>query len=373
MTSDDQPVPPAPDSPELEMAGVVHDVNQMLMVIIGRAEFLRRYGSPEDLVSNLETIEVAARDAAAMLERLGSGGGRRDHVGTADLASCVATAAGVIRPPTGSWTEGAWSLENAVPEGLSAALPPVIVREVLNNLFSNALAALPEGGRIVVEGAAEQERARLWVSDDGPGVTAEAATRIFAPGHTTSGEVGRGIGLAACRQVLAARDGGLELAASRRGGATFALDLPLAERSAPETVAEVTGLAVLVVDDEPAVREMLSDVCESWGCWVEVVGDGAAAEAACAAGLPDVVLVDLNLPDGSGADLAARLRQGESAPGVVVMTGLDRGEALVGLDEAAVDATAIKPLDLDALRRLLAEAAAAGRERRRAAAGEEMP
>jgi CheY-like chemotaxis protein len=377
MNRDERSTPPAPDSPELQTAGVVHDVNQMLMVIIGRAEYLRRYGRAEDLASGLETIEVAARDAAAMLRRLGTGGREGDDAAVADLAGCVAMTASVILPPAGAWAAagtpagpGVWVLENAVRPGLVAALPPVIVREVLNNLVLNALEALPGGGRIIAEADAAGPRLRLWISDDGPGVPADSAAHVFAPGRSTSGETGRGIGLAACRQVLAARGADLDLAPSRTGGATFLIDLPAATAGAgPGEPPDVAGLAVLVVDDEPAVRDMLSDVGEAWGCRVSAVADAAAAERACAAGRPDVVLIDLNLPDGSGVDLAARLRERAPAPGVVVMTGLDRGEALAGLDSAAVDGTALKPIDLDDLRRTLAAAGDLGRARRRTAAG----
>lgn len=379
MTRDDLPVRPAPKPSTLEIDGVVHDVNQMLMVIIVRAESLRRRGAPGDMSADLEAMETAARDAAAMLARLGSAGIGSDGE-VAEVRSCVATAAGVIRPPgERNWSSpdaapgpGVWALVNGVPGKLVADLPPHLVREVLNNLLLNALAVLPDGGRITVEAAAEDQRVHLWFSDDGPGVPPDLAPHVFAAGRTTSGEAGRGVGLAACRRILAARDASIELAPPRHGGATFVLDLPAAGRgeSSAEPPAElpgelqVSGVRVLVVDDERAVREMLTDVLREWACQVTAVADGAAARAAVAAGTVDVALVDQNLPDGPGAELAAHLRGQDPALGMVVMTGVDRAGTLAGLVGGPVDATALKPMDLDELRRLVAAAADLARSRR---------
>ncbi|MCP4573045.1 MAG: response regulator [bacterium] len=361
------------DSTELEIEGVVHDVNQMLMAIIGRSEYLQRFEAPEGMVADLASIETAARDAAAMLRRLVPAGRDDSDDFMAELRICAATVIGVIRPPGGaSWSPagtesgpGVWSFVNDVPAGLVADLPPVLVREVLNNLLLNALEVLPDGGCITVEAAGAGDRVQLWLSDDGPGVADDLAPRIFEAGQTTSGETGRGVGLAACRRILAARNAVLDLAAPRHGGATFVLDLPAAAAAGPQAPeASVTGVRVLVVDDEPAVRDMLTDVLREWSCRVTAVADGTAARESMAAGAFDAALVDLSLPDGAGDELAASLRERDPATGIVLMTGVDRAGALAGTGDGAVDATVLKPLDLDGLQRLLTAMADLARARR---------
>ncbi len=377
MTQDSADNPPRDDrdgaqgGTDLRTAGVMHDVNQMLMVIIGRAGYLRRYGSPETWAADLESIETAARDASAMLARLGGEG--PGGVGAADLRQCVTAAAGVIRPPGSvpwlgprdSDVPGVWSLDNRVPDDLLAALPAVTVREVLNNLLLNALAVMPDGGRVTVRGEESGARVIMRVQDTGPGVAPDMVDRVFDRGGTTSDEASRGVGLASCRQLLQEHGAAITLDAAAGEGACFVLDLP--EAKAVPTAARavpVRGLTVLVVDDEPAVREMLVDVLAQTDCRVRTVGDGGSVRSEFTAGTYDVALLDNNLPDTSGAALASWLRERDPALPIVVMTGVDREGELARLDPRHVDATAVKPIDLDGLHALLAEAAALGVRRR---------
>jgi CheY-like chemotaxis protein len=203
------------------------------------------------------------------------------------------------------------------------------------------------------------ERIRLAVADTGPGLPPAVRERVFDPGYTTSGEDGRGLGLAACCQLLAGRGGGLELApAGATGGATFVLDLPVGSAAPPspppvDRTAIPRGLHVLVVDDEIGVAEMLGDVLTAWDCRAELAGSATAARSAFAPDRFDAALVDWTLPGETGRELATWLRARDETLPIVLTTGLDREGELAGTVGRTVDFTLVKPLELDELRRIL--------------------
>ncbi len=374
---------PSPDGDrDLAVAGVAHDVNQMLTVIAGRVEVLRLRGrlAAEDL----DAIALAARDAAAMLRRLGPAVPADPRTGqTADVAACVTAATLVHRPPDGArWADAAtapdalWTLAADVPPGLAAALPEQLLREVLGNLVANAVEAMGEGGRLTVVASAAGARVRLTVGDTGPGLAPGDRDRIFAAGWTTHAGAGRGVGLAASRQLLAAWGAELAAAEPGGGGAVFVLDLPAAAPVAranggPDARTPVLAGPVLVVDDEPGVRQVLLDLLGARGLAVTVAADAAAAAAAWADADFAVALVDYTLPGVSGLELARRLRAVRPAAALVLMTGVDRRSELPPDADAVCDAVTTKPLDFSGLPALLAAAVARAAGRGGAGAHEE--
>lgn len=368
------PLPGEPSTDrDLAAAGVIHDVNQMLAVITGRAELLLRR-EPEHR-AHLEAILLAAADAAAMLGRLAhDAAGLPRAEGAADIAHAVESAALLVIPPDGAWAAGSpphggWALELGLEARLTAAVPASVLREVLVNLLTNAMAVLPRGGRVRIEARRDGDRCVLSVADSGPGLTVADPESVFAAGFTTSGAPGRGIGLAACRQLLAAH--GASLSAARAGGpgAVFTIVAPAGQApAAGDRPAAAAGAApaatmeVVVVDDEPAVREMLADVLAELGCTVTCHRDGPGALAAGAPGTAALALVDRRLPGPDGPAVTASLRA--RAPGLVValMTGWDRDEVATGTGGA--DFVLRKPIALATLQDLLIKADALWRERR---------
>jgi CheY-like chemotaxis protein len=362
---------------------VAHDVNQMLAVIIGRAELLLR--RTPDGHPHLEAILLAARDAGFMLGRLDGGRAGQASAGVTPvtgLLRVVNQAALLVLPPDGSWcgsspAAGRWTLDNRVEPAAGLAVPDSVLREVLANLLLNALGVMPNGGHIVVDSVQRDANLCLRVSDSGPGLSDDGAARVFEAGFTTSGGAGRGIGLAACRQLLEAHGG--TLTAQPRGGpgAIFMITAPALAVVAPGTIpadsvdARAYGagsgfkdLAVVVIDDEAAVREMLADVLGELGCRVVCHRDGASALAAGAPGDAAVALVDRRLPGMDGVELAGRLRERRAALAVVMMTGWNREETPP--PPAVADFTAHKPLGIDVLQDLLTRASVLYEGRRRA-------
>ena len=158
--------------------------------------------------------------------------------------------------------------------------------------------------------------------------------------------------------------------------AAFGLELPAAETRVPTATTRDEALApgvesgaVVVVDDDVAMREMMNDVLQALGQQVTVLPDATAALAVCDAGTWQVAFVDVKLPDRSGRDLAEQLRRRDPALAVVLVSGWG-----TDIDEAAtdpsVDLTARKPLSLSTITRLLESGQRLNRRRRGATAPE---
>ena len=367
------------DDETLARSAVVHDVNQMLAVITGRAELMLHRGGEDLRREDLETIALAATDAAAMLQRLtGARAGAFEPNPICSLAGEARNAGLLVRPADGKpWADpGRESsaagrvLDIRVANDLWAALPAQVVREVLANLYLNALEAMPDRGGLILVGERRGDRVIIEVADEGPGLGPAAAEHIFEPGTSGHDQPGRGLGLPGCRQLLTGFGAGLDLVASDRPGAVFRMDLPAAEpaiqgASPVDPLSPGVGTAVLVVDDEPGVRGMLIDLLGEMGCQASAARNASGALDAFAPGRYEVVLLDQSLPDGTGRELAARLRVMDPFVSIVLMTGLDRASELETTETDHVDMTSVKPLTWDTIGRLVDQGAALHERRRK--------
>lgn len=358
-------------------AGAVHDINQMLGVITGRAELLMHREAAGPFQEDLQAIALAAHDAAAMLRRYHRGiphEARDGQEAAVNLHSAAEAVALLIRPAAGRrWTEPAdgptetgWVFERDVPQHLFTSVPGQVVREVLSNLLVNALEVLPDGGHILLDAMADPERVILTVADDGPGLDKETARRIFEPGFTTHEGEFRGIGLAGSRQLLKCFDGRLNISPHRGPGAMFMLDLPRVqpppEKDTPKEPIggdrlQVAGLRVLVVDDEPSVRDMLGDVLAELKCEVACAGNAAKAIEIFKPGGFDLAIIDQTLPGATGLNLASDLRERDARLVVALISGWGQEEVLAGADPAVVDMVATKPLEWKRITEILDKAA----------------
>lgn len=346
-----------PPEEALAVAGVVHDVNQMLAVITGRAGLLLKRAEDAELARHLQAILLASGDAATMLKRLSGGQTAGVAAQGRTLLREVAEQARLLVWPA---DDQAWPWQNDIGEQLSTSVPPQVLREVLANLLLNALEVMPDGGRMTLSAEEGPDgRVLLRVSDSGPGLPNGDPEQIFGLGFSASGKKGRGVGLAGCRQLLQGAQGMLTAEVRPAGGpsgAILILDLPVGESTVAASggaPAAVPAMAVLVVDDEVVVREMLSDVMAEWGCGVQAYRDGATTLAQYTPGSAAVAVIDVNLPGISGLELATRLRDSDPCLSIVMVTGWRQDDILAKTDPLVVDQKAHKPLELANIRDIL--------------------
>ncbi|MFG3441165.1 ATP-binding protein [Nonomuraea sp. NPDC047897] len=205
---------------------LAHDVNNLLGVILGNAE-LALDTLPEDAPgrAGVERIRQAAERGETMARRLlapAGAGPPRPADRNADLNTVVEETAGLLRPTLADGVELVTRLAPGLP---AVGIDRADLEHVLINVMVNALAAMPDGGRLTVETAHGDGEARLTVSDTGHGMPAEVAERAFEPFFTTR-EHGTGLGLCTARGTVEEAGGRATLTSRPGRGTTVRLHLP---------------------------------------------------------------------------------------------------------------------------------------------------
>ncbi len=352
-------------------AGVAHNFNNMLAVIVPALELARRDTSPE-LAQTFEDALYAARRAAELVAQLMTFAGRRGTPSRmpADLAPVLERAVSMCRRTF----ERRVLVETAFDPSCDAvACDPIAIEQVVVNLLINARDALGDAyrsePRIAVRlsrletsrpGAPERDVEPfvcIAVEDNGTGMSEAVQQRLFEPFFSTKGP-GKGTGLGLATSYGIVRDhGGFILLESRPGAGTLArVFLPAALSPAPESAhpaveqpaASASRGAVLVVDDEPAVGRVLELLLREWGHEVRVATDGRGAVAALDAGwLPDLILLDRSMPGWPVQRTLDEIRKRAPSVPVLFLTGQDVSSE----ERGQVQDVLYKPLSTDELKR----------------------
>ncbi|MDR3045655.1 MAG: PAS domain-containing protein [Desulfovibrio sp.] len=333
--------------------GIAHDFNNILGVIMSNIEMLRDTGLVGRAAARADRILRAALRAREVVRQLLAFGRPADEpYATMDLCRTVAEALHLGQPSI----PASVTLRTLLP---ATALPvhgdATQIHQVLLNLCTNAVHAMPDGGLLDVSletlnlGGDEVLRsypelspgryACLSVADSGLGMTAPQLERVFEPFFTTKPQgTGSGLGLSMVHGIVR-KHGGTVRAHSQPGqGARFDVLLPLLElvAAAPPDAADASPptapfhipdghgqppLHVLVVDDEHDFRQSVAEMLHALGHRSTGTSDAEDALRLLAAGHYDVALLDLHMPGSSGPELARAIRaRGFTLP-LVLCTG----------------------------------------------------
>lgn len=323
------------------LAGVAHELNNPLAIVMGRAGLLEeKCDAMPELRGDAQRIREAAERCGRIVRTfLDMARHRPTQRGPVTLNEMVRAAVEMLR--YGYRTHGI-ELQMTLAEGLPAvSADGDQIGQIVMNLLVNAqqaLAYVDSPRRVHVETGVEARREdrepRVWlrVADSGPGVSGELRARVFEPFFTTKPEgLGTGLGLAVSRSI--ARDHGGDLlleATSRHGGASFRLSLPISGQADADTVPAALPAPgaslqarVLVVDDETELVELMRDMLESAGYEVASAESGAVALELLATVRFDAIVSDLRMPDMDGAALWREVsaRHPALARGMLFVTG----------------------------------------------------
>jgi len=249
--------------------------------------------------------------------------------------------------------------------------------QVISNILNNAAKYTAPGGRIVLAVTVDGERATVAVRDNGVGIAPEVLPYIFdlftqAERTPDRSQGGLGIGLALVKSLVALHGGTVHAHSDGLGqGSEFSLVLPSvilppaavpdpAAAAAANAVPDNGNLRVLVVDDNADAAQMLAALLEVQGHAVSVEYDARGALARARHEHPDVLLLDIGLPDMDGYELARRLRaQPENAGATLVaLTGYGQSQDRQEARRAGFDHYLVKPADLNEVNDVLAQAEA---------------
>jgi PAS domain S-box-containing protein len=316
-------------------AGVMHDVNNALNPIVAAAYLLDvNADDPRAVRDYAARIARAAETGAATAARVGrfirQEPLKGEHDEQVDLSIVADEVIAMTRP---LWAErvrgGCVELERCLAPGAQIRGIAGEVREALLNLIQNALDAMRDGGRLGIVTRVAGAEAMLEVRDTGAGMSEEVRDRAFEPFFSTKGHGGSGLGLSEVYGIMKRHRGVAEIESAPGAGTTVRLRFPLAGPAPADALpAEPRRVArrVLLVEDNEDGREFMQALLESDGHTVTAVatvrdalarlGDDEAADPPF-----DVVVSDIGLPDASGWDLVAMVRERWPSLRVGVVTG----------------------------------------------------
>jgi len=350
----------------LMTSAVLHEVKQPLAGIKGYAQIIREAGGPavaekvEAILAQVERIEQLVANHRRFLQ---ADPGTKTWV---DLGTVAKQATFLIEPKTRQ--SGAVLELLLPPEPVKVQAVEGQLLQIVVNLVTNAVdavhASIPRKVQVLVR--SDGVVCELSVSDSGPGLAQGGAEKLFTPFFTTKAEGGTGLGLFISRTLAEANGGSLEHSAATEQPFRTTFRLRFGPPPAPESLVATAQAAasvqpkrpaVLIVDDEDVVCQLLTNLLQSEGVDIHVAANGTEALEVLAKQRFDLVISDKNLPGASGLDVARATRMRYPACPVILMTGYPSLEtAQEGLALGLIDYIE-KPFDdIAEIRRQIREA-----------------
>ncbi|HLJ97517.1 MAG TPA: response regulator [Gemmataceae bacterium] len=361
------------------LASMSHELRTPLNAVIMYSELLQEEAEDRgvtEFVPDLEKIRAGGKHLLALvngvLDLSKIEAGKMDlSLETFDIATMVEEVVGTVRPLVQKKTN---TLEVRCPDGLGAMHADLTkVRQILFNLVSNAC-KFTEKGTITLEAARAEEDGREWVTfrvrDTGIGMTPEQVTKLFQPFTQADASItrkygGTGLGLAISRRFCEMMGGQVAVNSRTGEGSTFTVRLPscvtsLAPAPSQAPLAGPTGAAtVLVIDDDPAVRDFMARSLAPEGVCIVAASDGEEGLRLATQVRPTVIFLDVLMPRMDGWAVLNALKADRSLADipVVMMTIMSETEMgyLLGASEYLT-----KPIDRDCLIALIEKYRAAG-------------
>jgi signal transduction histidine kinase/CHASE1-domain containing sensor protein len=358
--------------------GIAHDFNNLLTAILGHASLARVSPRGTDTTESLGQIELAARRAADLCQQMLAYAGKSNFTtAPVDVSELVRGTVGLLEVSIGKNIRLALSLAPVLPPVLADATQ---LRQIIMNLVLNAADAIGSAPSGCIELITRRQHAdhtlfaqaigapdlpagdytALEIRDNGCGMLPSLLARIFEPFFTTK-FAGRGLGLSAVLGIVQGHHGALFVASTADQGTVFRLLLPSIAPVNVTTPAPthgtmqphiLQGRSILVIDDEPTVRQITASVLKRFGLNVHAVGSGDEA-VVLMRDQPvtiDLALLDLTMPGLSGEETLRILHELRPHLPVILMSGYSESDILSRLGQHGAVDFLQKPFELDVLR-----------------------
>ena len=344
------------------LAGVAHELNNPLSVVVGYAALLRESTADPTTQQRAERIHTAATRCSRIV---------KSYLAIARKKPAARTQVqinGLIEAALDFNAYGLRTADIEIVRQLAADLPALLADgdqliQVFMNLIVNAQHALQRVApprRLRVTSRREDGGIRIEVADNGPGVPAEVAGQIFEPFFTTKPQgVGTGIGLSVTEGIVTAHGGEIGMEEAPGGGAAFTIWLPVTTvETTLQIIPEQAPLdplkgRIMVVEDEAEIGEMLAETLRRDGHETVVANSGRDALAKLDDHEVDIIISDLRMPDMDGPTLHRELRR--TRPDLAARTLFVTGDTLAADTMSFLSETGLglidKPIDPNEVRR----------------------
>jgi two-component system cell cycle sensor histidine kinase/response regulator CckA len=350
-------------------AGIAHNFNNLLTVIMGNCELIAsRSGLDPEVINRVRLIQDAASRASTFTKSMMAFGRKLPLKECAfDLNLVITELEPLLSGGIGKGIHFDFDLH---PQVGCIRSDPAQIEQVVLNLVLNASDAMPGGGPVTIrtlpvdiasplEGIPDSvppgRYAALIVADTGCGIDMADLHRVFEPFYTTKDEYsGRGLGLATVYGIVSQNRGHIQVASQPGSGTTFTIYLPSfvpignQQQGAPD--AEMDGHSgghetLLLVEDDPNINELLAESLHSVGYKVLTAMDGEAGLAMFLRHADGISLVisDVAMPRMDGQVLARRIRKLSPEMPLILMTGAPREQSVDAWDGALPVRTLLKP------------------------------
>jgi PAS domain S-box-containing protein len=297
------------------VAGVAHELNNPLAVVVGYAQLMAKQIKDDHRLRDnvLRVLHESERAAKIVGDLLAFARPCEPQLVTVNIGSLVRSVLDSRAPDLRGYDI---QFETAIaPDLPETKADPIQIEQVLNNLITNAIHAMgaqTTSRRLRVSADIRGLFIRIAVSDNGPGIPSAIREKIFEPFFTTKPPgKGTGLGLSICNTILQEHHGRLFVESEFGRGATFFIELPVVacEAATPVVEAPVAKVAgsdncgerrLLIVDDEPGIREVLKEVLLAGGYDVETAGNGVEAMQRIQSERFDLIISDLCMPEMDG-------------------------------------------------------------------------
>lgn len=344
-------------------SGVAHNFRNTLAGILANTQVIQMgLENDSELIENTKRIDTSVKRGVQLVDGLMQFARKQtsSELSSLNLVDVVKETYQLVRESFDKKIE----IEIQVPDSLPVVGDHLGLSQALMNLCTNARDSMPDGGNLKIEARQEGDRAVVIISDSGQGMDKATFEKCFDPFFTTK-EVGKGtgLGLSTTYGIIMNHEGGISVDTVPGKGSSFKISLPLKGSTEADKTEEVTeivqgnGEKIMVVDDEAAILEAMPAILETMGYRAEAAYSGREALEKYKTWQPDVVLMDLNMPEMDGITCIEQLMEIDPKARVVAVTGYEE-DALIELMERKqnlISGFLTKPVDIDQLSRVLSQ------------------
>ncbi len=309
--------------------GTAHNFRNILQAISGNVEYLEVvYGEKPEVKELAKNIYGSIDRGVGLINNLlhFAKQGWKLEMDELDLAEVVMKTHEIIDKVFNKNIKIKMVLE----DGLQVNGNLSLLSQAFINLFTNARDAMPDGGTLTVKAKRVKNKVIAYVADTGHGIEAEIIDKVFDPFFTLK-EVGAGtgLGLSTTHGIIEQHKGNISVVSKVGKGTTFKITLPLSRgkvikaQEMRRQLIKGSGQKILIIDDESSVLESISQLVTQLGYQANAISRPTSAVATYKKWLPDLVLVDRNMPEMDGAQCIENILKVDPDARIIIISGYE--------------------------------------------------